>query len=382
MDPNSFGSDRFGRVVRINPGRSEFWAFLPTALPTELDLERSTVALVSRADLALGRLAGAGRVLPNPHLLMRSYLTQEALASSRIEGTQASLSDVLAVDGRSDVAGPLREVLNYLAALDYGLDRLKELPVSMRLLKEMHAVLMRGVRGSERSPGELRRSQVWIGSINNGPGDALFVPPPALEMGDALTTFERRIHAATDIPALIDIALLHYQFETIHPFLDGNGRLGRLLITLLLVERGLLPQPLLFLSHYFERRRNDYYDRLQAVREQGQLTEWLNYFLIGVEQLSVQALEQAEGLIDLRDQYRSRLAGDRSRALELVDYLFERPVLTVRHVTERVDCSGQSALNHLRRLESLGIVREVAPANRRAKKWIATELLAILERGN
>jgi Fic family protein len=155
-----------------------------------------------------------------------------------------------------------------------------------------------------------------------------------------------------------------------------------LLITLLLVERGLLPQPLLFLSHYFERRRNDYYDRLQAVREQGQLTEWLNYFLIGVEQLSVQALEQAEGLIDLRDQYRSRLAGDRSRALELVDYLFERPVLTVRHVTERVDCSGQSALNHLRRLESLGIVREVAPANRRAKKWIATELLAILERGN
>jgi Fic family protein len=382
VDPNSFGSDRFGRVVRINPGRSEFWAFLPTALPTELDLERSTVALVSRADLALGRLAGAGRVLPNPHLLMRSYLTQEALASSRIEGTQASLSDVLAVDGRSDVAGPLREVLNYLAALDYGLDRLKELPVSMRLLKEMHAVLMRGVRGSERSPGELRRSQVWIGSINNGPGDALFVPPPALEMGDALTTFERRIHAATDIPALIDIALLHYQFETIHPFLDGNGRLGRLLITLLLVERGLLPQPLLFLSHYFERRRNDYYDRLQAVREQGQLTEWLNYFLIGVEQLSVQALEQAEGLIDLRDQYRSRLAGDRSRALELVDYLFERPVLTVRHVTERVDCSGQSALNHLRRLESLGIVREVAPANRRAKKWIATELLAILERGN
>lgn len=227
--------------------------------------------MLSHADRALGRLAGAGRLLPNPHFFLRPYITREALASSRIEGTQASLSDVFDAQARNKPEGPVREVTNYISALEHGLDRLHALPVSKRLLCEVHAILLSGVRGQERRPGEFRSSPNWIGSPDNRPETALFVPPAVDDMNESLDDLERFLHEETEIPPLVKIALVHYQFETIHPFLDGNGRLGRLLIAFLLVELQLLTQPLLYISDYFERRRSDYYDRLQAVRERGEL---------------------------------------------------------------------------------------------------------------
>ena len=280
VDPKRFDAPTFGQALKT-PGPHGYWAYRPAPLPTSFDMPASTVMLLSDADRALGRLAGAGRLLPNPHLLLQPYMTREALASSRIEGTQASLSDVFDAQARETARGPIREVTNYIRALEHGLRRLDNLPVSKRLLCEVHAILLHDVRGLERRPGEIRSSQNWIGSPDNRPETAVFVPPPPDEMKSSFDRLERYIHAPSKLPPLVEIALIHYQFETIHPFLDGNGRLGRLLIALILVERELLPQPLLYLSAYFERRRNDYYDRLQAVRERGEMTEWLDFFLAG-----------------------------------------------------------------------------------------------------
>jgi Fic family protein len=225
-------------------------------------------------------------------------VTREALASSRIEGTQASLSDVFDAQARKSPEGPLREVTNYIDALDHGLARLDALPVSRRLLCEVHEILLTGVRGQQRRPGEVRRSQNWIGSPDNRPTTALFVPPPVDDMEPALDDLERFLHEASPLPPLVAIALAHYQFETIHPFLDGNGRLGRLLIVFLLVERDLLPQPLLYLSSFFEAHRSDYYDRLQAVRERGEIQEWLRFFLTGVAEQANDAVARVEMIFE------------------------------------------------------------------------------------
>jgi Fic family protein len=337
------------------------------------------VLLLSDADRALGRLAGAGRLLPNPHLLLQPYIAREALASSRIEGTQASLSDVFDAQARNRPHGPVREVTNYIQALEHGLARLATLPVSRRLLCEVHAILLADVRGQERRPGEVRSSQNWIGSPDNRIETAVFVPPPVDDMQHALSDLERFIHEDTPIPPLIKIALVHYQFETIHPFLDGNGRLGRLLIVFLLVEQGLLPQPLLYLSAYFERRRSDYYDRLQAVRERGELHEWLAFFLSGVTEQASDAVNRAERLVDLREIYRQRLVGDRSRAIEVVDLVFQNPVLTTTRIARALHTSLQSALNHVRRLEYEGLVTEAPGIRGRSKRWISLEIYDVLE---
>ena len=333
---------------------------------------------LSEADRALGRLAGTGRLLPNPHLLLRPYVTREALASSRIEGTQASLSDVFDAQVRRTPEGPLREVTNYIDALDHGLARLADLPVSSLLLCEVHGILLSGVRGHERRPGAFRRSPNWIGSPDNRPETAVFVPPPVGEMERALDDLERFLHETTAVPPLVSIALAHYQFETIHPFLDGNGRLGRLLVVFLLVERDLLPQPLLYLSSFFEAHRSDYYDRLQAVRERGEIQEWLRFFLTGVAEQAHDAVARAEQLVDLREEMRRRLAGDRSRASEVVEIIFENPVLTTNRIADELDVTVQSALNHLRRLEAEGIVTEVEGIPGRAKRWIARDVLQVL----
>jgi cell filamentation protein, protein adenylyltransferase len=378
VDPNRFDAPSLGKPVKT-PGAHGYWAYLPEPLPAALDLKAATVRILSDADRALGRLAGAGRLLPNPHLLLQPYVAREALASSRIEGTQASLSDVFDAQARDTAEGPVREVTNYIRALEHGLARLADLPVSKRLLREVHAILLHDVRGQERLPGEIRSSQNWIGSPDNRPDTAVFVPPPPTEMEDALDAMERYLHSPTELPPLIEIALVHYQFETIHPFLDGNGRLGRLLIAFLLVERSLLPQPLLYLSAYFERRRSDYYDRLQAVRERGELAEWLDFFLAGVSEQATDAVTRAEALADLRERYRSMLAGDRSRAIEVVDLVFQNPVLITNRVAVQLDVTVQSALNHIRRLESEGVVQEVVGVPGRSKRWVAAEVLRVLD---
>ncbi len=360
-------------------GRHGYVAFRPATVPRSVDLSTDTVLRLSDADRALGRLAGAGRLLPNPHLLLQPYIAREALASSRIEGTQASLSEVFDAQARNKPAGPVREVTNYIAALEHGLGRLATLPISKRLLCEVHEILLANARGQERRPGEVRTSQNWIGSPDNRPETAVFVPPSVDDMQTSFDDLERFLHEDTSIPPLVKIALIHYQFETIHPFLDGNGRLGRLLIAFLLVEQQLLPQPLLYLSAYFERRRSDYYDRLQAVRERGELREWLDFFLAGVTEQAIDAVTRAERLVDLREGYRLRLVGDRSRAVEVVDLVFQNPVLTTTRIARALDTSLQGALNHVRRLESEGIVTEAMGVPGRSKRWVSLEVFNVLE---
>src|ERR687898_1451233 len=317
MQRKEFSSEAPGRLVTLGEGR---WAFVPAALPPKLAYGPPLVAALSEADRALGELAGLGRTLRNPYLLTRPFLRREAVLSSRIEGTQASLVDLYAFEVESPLfdeperRDDVHEVQNYVRALEHGLERLEELPISVRLLREMHAVLMEGVRGAQRDPGEFRRVQNWIGPPGAEISEASYVPPPPGEIPATLGALERYVHEDTGLPPLVDIALVHYQFEAIHPFLDGNGRIGRLLITLMLIERDLLPEPLLYLSAYFERHRGAYYDHLLAVSQKGEWEEWLLFFLRGVSVEARDASLRAGKLFDLRETYRQRLKREGARA--------------------------------------------------------------------
>ncbi len=357
-------------------------AFIPEPVPRELPLDAETVLRLSEADAALGRLAGAGRVLPDPHLLVNAYITREAVSSSRIEGTQASVTEVFdaAVTGETK-RDDIREVRNYVSALEHGIARLDGgFPICLRLIREMHEVLVRGARGQEKTPGEFRRSQNWISSPDNRPSTARFIPPPVDEMGSSLDNWEKYLHDESPrLPLLIRCALLHYQFETIHPFLDGNGRLGRLFIVLYLKERGRLPAPLLYLSSYFDQRKSEYYDRLQYVRERGEITEWLRFFLDGVAVQATDAVDRAELLSDLRETYRALLRGRRSRAPEVVDLLFANPILTVRYVQEQLKVSQPGATNLLRLLCEHGVVREIGRGSGVRHRWIGDGVLQLLD---
>src|SRR5215217_8185447 len=293
MDPKRFLALDWGRAVSTG-GPAAYHAFVPMPVPRELVLDPGTIMLLSEADAALGRLAGAGRLLPDPHLLVNAYITREAVASSRIEGTQASVTEVFDAEITGKVSRPdIQEVRNYIRALGHGLKRMDEdLPISLRLIREMHALLLTNVRGQERTPGEFRKSQNWISSPDNRPDTARFVPPTVEEMWRALDDWEKHLHdEQPKLPLLIRCALLHYQFETIHPFLDGNGRLGRLFIILYLVNRGRLPAPLLYISSYFDQRKGEYYDRLQFVRERGEIREWLDFFLEGIAGQAIDAVQ-------------------------------------------------------------------------------------------
>lgn len=378
MDARNFVAPNWGRAVSTG-GRDPYVSFAPVDLPRHLVLEPATVTALSNADSNLGRLAGVGRILPQPHLLLLPYLTMEAVASSRIEGTQASVSDVFearATGGRT--SADVREVSNYIRALDHGIQRLATLPLSTRLIREMHKILLTGVRGQERTPGELRVSQNWIGT--DKPASALFVPPTVEQMKPALSAWEFYMHDdKPELPLLIRTALLHYQFETIHPFLDGNGRLGRLFVVLYLMEREAIPAPLLPLSAALERRREEYYERLQAVRERGEIQEWLRFFLNIISDTAVDSIIRAERLVDLRERYRSSLAGSRSRAAEVVDLIMGSPVITTRQVTDALGVSLVSAGNLLRQLEGHRILESEVRGQGTATIWRALEILAAVD---
>lgn len=375
MDASNFVAPDWGRAVSTG-GQDSYVTFVPADLPRRLILEPATVTALSNADSNLGRLAGVGRILPQPHLLLLPYLTMEAVASSRIEGTQASVSDVFearATGGRT--SADVREVSNYIRALDHGIERLATLPLSTRLIREMHKILLTGVRGQEQTPGELRVSQNWIGTAK--PASALFVPPTVDQMKPALSAWEYYIHDdKPELPLLIRTALLHYQFETIHPFLDGNGRLGRLFVVLYLMEREAIPAPLLPLSAALERRREEYYERLQAVRERGEIQEWLRFFLNIISDTAVDSIIRAERLVDLRERYLSSLAGSRSRAAEVVDLIMGSPVITTRQVTDALGVSLVSAGNLLRQLEGHRILESEVRGQGTATIWRALEILA------
>ena len=377
----SYASARAGRVVRVGSGESAFHAFEPAPIPREIAFTTELVGVLSTADQALGRLAGIGRQLPNPHVLIQPYLRREAVSSTRIEGTQSTLGEVLAAEAQTLPDTPdRREVFNYVRAFELGLQRLQELPLSNRLVREVHGELLRGARGAERDPGEFRRAQNWVGG--RGPSDAVFVPPPASSLGDHLGDLERFIHEDSTLPALVRCALIHYQFETIHPFLDGNGRVGRLLVVFFLVERGVLPQPLLYLSAYLERERDEYVRRLQAVREEGDYEGWAAFFLTGVAAQAAAALGSAEALIRLSVVFRDRLRSIRARGsvVDAAEALIGNPFVTARGLAESLGVTRQGALYVISKLAEAGIVVE-DPRGARSRLYVAREVLDVLEDG-
>ena len=362
-------------------GLGGYRAYVPASLPPPLAWDDSLTVSLSSADRAIGRLAGEGRRLPNPHLLIRPFVRKEAVLSSRIEGTQATLGELLAAEAGATVErspADLREVGNYVAALEYGLERLNTLPLSLRLVREMHERLMRGVRGDVATPGEFRRSQNWIGPPGCTLNDATYVPPPVPELMPCLDAWERFLHDDA-LPPLVHAALAHSQFEAIHPFLDGNGRVGRLLITLLLVKRDVIPSPLLYLSAYFEATREEYYARLLGVTERGEWEEWLTYFLRGVALQSQDAVNRIQRIDDLFSQWKRGLAGGQSRLPErALDLFAENPFWTVGGLSARLEVAFTTAQRAMDRLEAEGIVAQVGAA-RRNRVYRSGAILDVLE---
>ncbi|HEV7163858.1 MAG TPA: Fic family protein [Gammaproteobacteria bacterium] len=379
MDPKDFRCAAAGRVVRTPEG---VHAFVPAALPPALSYDAALTLALSRADAALSGLAGLDGMLPNPHLLITPYVRREAVLSSRIEGTRASLSDLLLDEAEADVphgdAADVREVRNYVSALEFGVRRLKQLPLSLRLVRELHARLMRGVRGGHVTPGEFRRSQNWIGPAGSTLATATYVPPPPAEMRQALNAWENFINQRDQMPDLIQCALMHEHFEAIHPFLDGNGRVGRLLITLFLMERGRLPQPALYLSAFIEQHRRDYYDLLLGVRTHCEWIAWLRYFLRGVEETAQDAVVRARRLVALREKFRSRLAG-KARALALLDQLYINPYITVARAERLLHVSNPTARQAIGLLEKHGLLKEISGRSW-GKLYCAKPILDAVER--
>lgn len=347
-------------------------AFVPVALPpADLDFTGPVTRALSRADLALGRLDGAVETLPHPELFTAMYVRREAVLSSQIEGTQASLDDLVAAEARLSGKHPLgdvNEVINYTAALNFGLSRLSQLPLSGRLLREIHEILMSGVRGGHATPGHFRTTQNWIGGAGGTLSDAVFVPPPPESVADHVGDLETFIHQPTELPLLVQIGLAHAQFETIHPFVDGNGRLGRLLITFLLCERSILSKPVLYVSLTLKKRRQEYYERLQAVRDQGAWEEWLVFFLDCVADAALDAAGLAKRILTLREDHRDLIVNDMGaragKAIRILERLYRDPYIEVNDLTGMLGISFANANLIVRDMVSLGILREATGQTR------------------
>ncbi len=360
MHPEDYREDAPGRVVRSTLGH---WTFLPHALPPELQYDRALVRDLTDADRALGELAGAGRMLPNPMLLIRPFLRREAVLSSRIEGTITGLAELFLFEAESDrIENPddATEVRNYVLALEHGLAAIGGgRPFTLNLIREVHRILLDGVRGGDKQPGVIRTRGVRIGGRTVE--EARFVPPCHTQLPALLVDFIAFLRADRELPVVAELALMHYQFEAIHPFNDGNGRVGRLLITLLLCERGILPAPLLYLSAYFDEHREEYYDHLLAVSRKADWTGWLRFFAHGVTEQARDATERTRRLLDLRTDYR-REAGERIRsvaALELVDELFASPYLTINRAAEVMKIQFSTASRTVEKLAGAGMLREI-----------------------
>ena len=366
-----------GRTIHAPGGYS---AYVPHPLPPRIEYGAALVRSLSEADRAIGRLAGEGGRLPNPHLLIRPFIRREAVLSSRIEGTQATLGELLAAEAGASVdrsPADLREVANYVAALEHGIRRLETLPLSLRLVRELHERLMRGVRGDRADPGEFRRSQNWIGAPGSTLHNAVYGPPPPREMKDTLGAWETFLHDRA-LPPLVQVALVHYQFEAIHPFVDGNGRVGRLLISLFLVERELLPSPLLYLSAFFEATRRDYYERLLAVSQSGDWNGWLAYFLTGVARQAEDAVSRAARINEILARWRVAVSGASATTLRLVDLLAENPFWTINKAAKRLGVAFTTGQRAIERLERARILKRVSKV-RRDRVYCARALLDILE---
>ena len=346
-------------------------AFIPAPLPPNppLTFDAQLATVLAKAGTALGRLDGVAATLPNPELFVAMYIRREAVLSSQIEGTQSTLDDVLAFEidpGRSSLPGDISEVINYIHAMNYGLARLDSLPLSLRLLREIHRRLLVGTRGGDKSPGEFRQSQNWIGAGPRGLADAAFIPPPPHDMRAALGNLERFLHDAGGLDPLIVCALAHAQFETIHPFLDGNGRVGRLLVTFLLCHEKVLQRPVLYLSHYLKQHRASYYDRLMAIRLAGDWEGWLRFFLTGVGEVAREAEQTARRIVQLRESMRNHAQAARmsANAFRLLDFVFEQPIINVNAARDHLGLSYVAANGLIRELCEVGLLSETTGGNR------------------
>ncbi len=365
MDPAAFRSAERGRVTKALEG---YWTFHPGILPRELPLPQEIATLLDEATGAVHRLGGVGRLIPNPHLLIGPHLRLEAVLSSRIEGTKTDVGQLLRYEAGEPPApadaDDAREVRNYVVAMEHGLRRIGEgFPLSVRLLREMHGHLLAGVRGQHRRPGELRTSPVWIGGTT--PDNAVFVPPPPDAMSAMLTDLEYFLHDRS-LPLLIQLALAHYQFEVIHPFLDGNGRIGRLMIPLVLVQRAALSQPLLYLSAFFERRRSDYYDHLLFTSQTGDVIPWIRFFLEGVRLQARDAEERAVRVVELQHRMRNDLLdeGRPNSVVRLAERLFSVPIITAQQVSSMLDVTPPTAYTAINALIERGDLREITGKDR------------------
>lgn len=369
-----------GHLVPTDEGQ---WAFVPDPLPRDMHLSSSLIYLLDQASRAVATLAGVGEMLPNPHLLIRPFIHREAVLSSRIEGTQASISDVYLFEasGAKRETGDVREVVNYVHALEHGLSLLPKLPLSVRLVNETHARLLEGVRGEERMPGQLRREQVWIGDRVTPIQESRFIPPPANLVRDLLYNWEKFVNEDLEMPPLIQCALMHYQFEAIHPYLDGNGRIGRLLVILFLCAKEVLPTPLLYLSAYFERNRNrdEYYDQLYNVSATGNWEPWIRFFLTGVAEQARDALVRSRRVREMQERYRDLLQEQRAsgNVLRLLDELFANPFMTAPWARRILGVTYAGARGILDRLAQTGIVQYVSGAWPRL--YVARDLLKVIE---
>ncbi|MCP1535711.1 Fic family protein [Methylorubrum extorquens] len=372
MADNTVGtrSKRSGQYMRQMTGYS---AFIPEDLPPNppIDFDGEMQTLLSKADRALGRLDGSIQTLPNPDLFVFMYVRKEAVLSSQIEGTQSSLDDILEVEAKvleRRHPNDVDEVLNYVSSMKYGLERLETLPLSVRLITEIHERLLNSVRGREKNPGEIRRTQNWIGPTGCTLRDAIFVPPPPNVVMDKLGALENFMHAEVDIPILVKIGMIHAQFETIHPFLDGNGRVGRLLITFLLCQNEIMIRPVLYISYFFKQNRSEYYERLQRVRDFGEWEAWIKFFLKGVSQVSLEATETARSIVGLREKHRQSITLEFGRAagsgLQILEGLFEKPITTVSEVASSLSVTYAAANSLVQKFVELNILSEITGQKR------------------
>jgi len=379
-------NNRAGRYINQLGGYKAYIPkFLPPKPPIKFDGELRN--LLSEADRTLARLDGITMVLPNPDLFVAMYVKKEALLSSQIEGTQASLEGVLRFEANlepKENIDEVKEVINYIKAMDYGIKRLNELPMSSRLIKEIHKILIKGTRGTYKTPGEFKKTQNWIGPSGAGLDEAIFIPPPPEQVPELISNLEKFIHKEDDIPPLIKIALIHAQFETIHPFRDGNGRVGRLLITFYLCWKGVLTRPLLYLSIYLKKYRNEYYDWLMKVRLNGNWEGWVEFFLKGIIEVSNEASKAARKIINLKESIIQKLIEKRvssGYAIGLLNLLFLKPLIQPQEIQKQIGIKSKDTLNQLiKKFERMGILKEIS-GKKRYRKYLFTDYITIIKKG-